>query len=309
MTQQPLFSIIIPCFNAEEYISECLDSILQQSFKHYEVICLDDNSTDNTVSIIEKYMISDKRVQLIKHESNVGPGRLRNEGIKLAIGEYLTFCDSDDFYENNFFTKLANAINKNNDLKIIEFKFNIYKNTEKIEASYLNRGYSGIKNTNTENIMLATGNGNKCYKRDFIINNCLQNCVNNSAGEEIPMNICAFLLAQQFYYLNEIGYNWRFNKKSLSRNPQKNLQFFNDVFIMLKELKNELLRLNLYKEDDFRNYANTIMKWHIHEKQCFNKNYFIYVLRCNSYFRKWHIKHKSFLKIVLDSILRKRNNE
>ena len=90
-------SIIIPVYNSQAYISRCLDSILGQSLKELEVICVDDMSCDNSPEIIERYAQMDSRVQVVKNSSNCGAGYSRNAGLGQAQGKYVQFVDSDDY--------------------------------------------------------------------------------------------------------------------------------------------------------------------------------------------------------------------
>ena len=104
----PLISIVIPAFNVEEYVEQCIKSINDQSFQDYEVIIVDDGSTDNTVKIITEN-ITDK-YKVIK-QKNEGAGKARNTGIKYAKGKYITFMDSDDFfYDNNCLKNIADVL-------------------------------------------------------------------------------------------------------------------------------------------------------------------------------------------------------
>lgn len=91
----PQISIIIPAYNAALYIIRCLDSVLAQTFKDFEVIVVDDGSTDETREILDRYQRADVRVRVI-HQENSGVSSARNEGIKVARGEWLYFCDADD---------------------------------------------------------------------------------------------------------------------------------------------------------------------------------------------------------------------
>lgn len=91
-------SIIIPVFNGEKYIRQCLDSVLSQTLKELEIICIDDGSSDDSKKIIGEYMKRNRNIFLINHPDNQGPGPARNAGIKRARGEYIAFLDADDFY-------------------------------------------------------------------------------------------------------------------------------------------------------------------------------------------------------------------
>ena len=90
-------SIIIPVYNAERYINECLSSVQRQSLKEIEIICIDDGSTDTSKEIINSFQKSDSRIKYY-HQNNQGSGVARNYGIDVATGEYIAFLDSDDLY-------------------------------------------------------------------------------------------------------------------------------------------------------------------------------------------------------------------
>ncbi|MDR2956728.1 MAG: glycosyltransferase, partial [Coriobacteriales bacterium] len=98
-------SIIIPAFNAEEYIEQCLDSIINQTFKDIEIIVVDDGSTDSTEKIVRRYMATDTRIRIVK-QPNMHAGIARNAGKRIAIGKYLLFLDADDFYELDMLEKM-----------------------------------------------------------------------------------------------------------------------------------------------------------------------------------------------------------
>ena len=92
-------SIVIPIYNTERYLPDCLDSITLQSYKNIEIICVDDGSTDNTPVILEQYAKKDSRIKIIT-QPNAGPGAARNTGMYYASGEYILFLDSDDWFES-----------------------------------------------------------------------------------------------------------------------------------------------------------------------------------------------------------------
>lgn len=102
----PKVSVIIPVYNAENYIKECLDSVLSQSLPELEVLCIDDCSTDRSVEVISQEALRDARVVLIRNECNMGAGETRNRGIALAKGKYFFFLDADDFLAEDAVEKL-----------------------------------------------------------------------------------------------------------------------------------------------------------------------------------------------------------
>ena len=93
----PKISVIIPVYNAEKYLEKCLDSILQQTFREIEVICVDDGSQDASKQILRRYASQDARV-IVVEQKNMYAGVARNRGMELAKGKYLIFLDADDFF-------------------------------------------------------------------------------------------------------------------------------------------------------------------------------------------------------------------
>lgn len=99
-TSMPLVSIIVPIYNVEQYLAECLESLVNQTLQDIEIICVNDGSPDNSADIVRKYMQADSRIKLIEQE-NRGLSGARNTGLKIARGEYIYFMDSDDWLESN----------------------------------------------------------------------------------------------------------------------------------------------------------------------------------------------------------------
>lgn len=104
-------SVIIPVYNVEKYLKRCLDSVVNQTLKELEIICVNDGSTDNSAHILEEYSSKDDRVIILSQE-NLGQGAARNAGIKIARGKYIGFVDSDDWIDLDFFEKLYEAAEK-----------------------------------------------------------------------------------------------------------------------------------------------------------------------------------------------------
>ena len=125
-----LFSIIIPAYNAEKTIEECVDSIILQDIQNYEVIVVDDKSNDNTIEKLKKYE-NCQNVKVIRHIENKKAGGARNTGIKEAQGEYILFLDADDKIVENSLTKLEKIIKENNkpDVIYMGFQFKTLKKT------------------------------------------------------------------------------------------------------------------------------------------------------------------------------------
>lgn len=111
-------SVIIPIYNTQDYLKECLDSVINQTLLDIEIICIDNNSSDNSKFILQKYLKEDYRISLIELNKNYGAGEARNIGLKIAKGEFISFLDSDDFYFSNLVLEsfYHTAINKKVDI-------------------------------------------------------------------------------------------------------------------------------------------------------------------------------------------------
>ena len=113
-------SVIIPVYNAEKYLPECMESILSQTYKNIEIICVDDGSTDSSAKIIKFYQKIDKRINLIQ-QTNQYAGAARNHGFDVSGGDYIMFLDADDYFEHNLIEKMVSAIyEKNADIVICQ---------------------------------------------------------------------------------------------------------------------------------------------------------------------------------------------
>ena len=144
-----LFSIVVPVFNAKAFLRNCLNSILIQSFANFEVIAIDDGSTDGSSEILEYYASKDPRIH-VYHFDNAGVSYSRRRGIALASGEYIVFVDSDDTINSDLLSSLYDAIIKNDFPTLIRYQANligdaVHKDHERYNfKEFLNSSYSGI---------------------------------------------------------------------------------------------------------------------------------------------------------------------
>ena len=106
-----LISIVVPVYNTEKYLPKCLDSLLGQTYKNLEIICINDGSTDGSLQILEDYAKQDNRIIVLSQE-NAKQGAARNRGLDIAKGEYVTFVDSDDWIEKSYIAFNASSIRR-----------------------------------------------------------------------------------------------------------------------------------------------------------------------------------------------------
>lgn len=149
MKSETILSVVIPVYNCETKIQRCLESILNQTFKNFEVIIINDGSTDKTIEIINKMQLDSRFI--IFDKQNGGVSSARNFGILKSTGKFITFIDSDDYIEQNHFEIIVD--------KIIEQKCDVLITT-----------YQELSNNGTRKISLQESNSNKVYKLEDIIN-------------------------------------------------------------------------------------------------------------------------------------------
>ena len=167
---EDIISIIVPVYNVESYLPQCLNSILNQSYKNFELILVDNISTDESFNICKEYEKSDNRIKVLQNETK-GVSSTRNVGLNYAKGKYITFCDSDDLYDSNFLSKLMAAAKKN-DADIIISNY-AYMNTKN---NLMCGRISGAINENEliQRIFIDNSIGgfvwNKMFKRSILSN-------------------------------------------------------------------------------------------------------------------------------------------
>lgn len=174
-------SVVIPIYNAAEYLRAALDSVISQTLGDIEIICVDDGSTDRSLELIKNYQKSDDRIRIIT-ENNAGPSIARNKGLSRARGEYVVFLDADDFYEPTLLEKTYSRA-KEDELDIVITKFDIYNersakfegNISSDHSELFDKNRTLSASTFPDHIFQCTSGyvWNKLYRRAFIVDNQL----------------------------------------------------------------------------------------------------------------------------------------
>lgn len=129
---RPLISVVIPVYNVEKYLEKCLDSVIKQTYNNLEIICIDDCTTDSSDKILEEYAKKDPRIIIKKNLQNLGLGLSRNEGIKIANGDYIHCLDSDDWLDEKAYETILKYLD--NDIDAVRFTYLSHNEvTKKIE--------------------------------------------------------------------------------------------------------------------------------------------------------------------------------
>lgn len=224
--KNPKVSVIIPSLNVVSYTKECIGSVINQSLRDIEIICVDARSTDGTLELLKYYKSRDKRIRLIISDKK-SMGHQYNLGIKAAKGEYIGFVESDDFIKPNMYERLYNTTLSagGGGLDIIKSDFTYFSRnpSKEIKAQMPSRIYNKIftaeallldKNINTFRFVW-----NSLYKTSFIKhNNILFHATPGAAYQDTGFFFYTTILAKSIYWINENFYMYRQDRQDSSCN-------------------------------------------------------------------------------------------
>ena len=271
----PKFSVIIPVYNVEKYLEECLNSVINQTLKDIEIICINDGSTDNSLKILEEYAQKDDRFVILNQE-NQGQGIARNKAIDIAKGEYISFVDPDDWIELDALEKLYNYFKETN-AEVIQFDYTKYIESSNkyrrnnIKANLLNKYNYDISKTNTYSCFDIKGEfysfagvmlWNKAYSTAYLRLNNIK-CAPNGHGEDHLLALMAVLCTPKVYFLDESLYFYRIRfGSSIHAGSYGNLCVFDNV----KLFRDFLIKKGIFDafEKEYREYMFIHVKYHYH---------------------------------------------
>lgn len=280
-----LISVIVPVYNVEKYLDNCIESIVNQKYKNLEIILVDDGSTDKSLEICNKWKKIDKRIK-VYHQENAGVSCARNKGIELSKGDYISFIDSDDMIDTNLYESFREEYSK--EIDIIRFRCQTHYGKYKVNSMPMQEGEFLLKNKDTlkyDMFFLKHSFGSVCfsifskkvisktrfdekykYGEDYLFYfNILQNC-------------------QSIYISNQILYHYLINEFSATRKREitKELKeiydhYDVDAYVYEYVINNNLLKYendaldctynatvnwckNLAKNYSYRKYINLINK-------------------------------------------------
>ena len=266
-----IVSVIIPVYNASPFLKQMLDSVLVQTLKDIEVICVDDGSSDNSCEIIEEYCTLDDRVRLIRQE-HANAGMARNNGLQFASGEYLAFLDADDFFEPNMLSiAVKKAQEENSD--VVVFRSDSYSNrsrkytpiTGSINSDLLplNRPFSSMDIEINFFRVFTWWPWDKLFRADLIQQNNLQ-FQSLRTTNDLLFVCSAVLKATRVSIVDTILAHHRAldSDGSLSSSREKS---WNNFYYALRALRQQLQDWSLYErfEQDYINYCLHFSLWHL----------------------------------------------
>lgn len=274
-----LFSIVVPVYNIEDYIRRCIESIIIQNFDDYEVLLVNDGSTDDSLSICQEYAEKYKQFSVLTKE-NGGLSDARNYGIAHAVGKYIVFLDGDDTLEEYALEKLANLIKINQCPSVVLYSANRIKNGR--SSVFRHIPFNGVI-TGSEYLKLKKHNCNYRYeawlfsiKKDFVKNERLL-FKKGLLHEDIPWFFEVMLKADSVAYSDIIFYNYYIRQNSISTKKNK-LKNYYDIRLSCAEIshlvKSEVdKRLKKCVEDSLAEiYMNSILVLSPEELSCIEKH-------------------------------------
>lgn len=248
-------SIIIPVYNVEKYLRQCLDSVVNQTLTDIEIICVNDCSPDNSAEILSEYAKKDNRIKIITLEENGGLGNARNVALKAVQGDYIMFLDSDDWLELDACEKAYSQISKNNNdfviLGLYAYNQSTNKrciNSKKIEPFLDIQGKASAMPVEIHTPFF--GNGEcwyKIYKKGFLLDNNLE--FDKGAFEDQRFNVRILTLAKSISVLNKPLYNYRKHNESITASSTSWKDYIN-----AKKRAYELLKTLDLPHPKFRKY-------------------------------------------------------
>jgi len=286
LSNTPKISIIIPVYNAAEYLRECIDSVVSQSYENLEIICIDDGSTDNSISIIEEYVKADDRVKLIK-QKNLGAAYARNAGVQIASGEYISYIDADDFISQGLYEEFIRVLNSlNRDIDIFIFNAAYFDSVAKknisncfVDLSCWNNHSSELsihtfrdcRNIFTKNVAVW----NKIYRKTFLTENNI-NFPDGMKYEDVYYYTVTMIKANSIVIDDKLFYNYRDMSSVGSASNEKSKRVL-DIFDAIKIAEDVIYKENLFEYFKYALFQFKCNMWFIHYQYCplkLQKKYF-----------------------------------
>lgn len=215
MCKNPKFSVVIPVYNVGQYIIHCMESVIDQTLKDIEIICINDGSTDQSLAIVEKYRETDHRIMIID-KKNGGLASARNAGLKAVRGEYVLFVDSDDYLESNTCDRLYMEFMQTN-ADIVVFGAAAFPSYTAADNAWLNSRLNVNTRYYHHNTIKALFSEepsvpfvwNKCYRRMFLEENNFLFDEELLYGEDTPFLFYTFPAAKEISFIADKLYNYR----------------------------------------------------------------------------------------------------
>lgn len=244
-----LVSVIIPAYNVGDYIGRCIESILRQSYKNFEIIVIDDVSKDNTVAIVKDLWQKDDRIKLIRSEQNGGSAIARQKGINASQGEMITFVDADDRYCDKKAIEKYVSVYKESGVDCVMFEYQTrHKYGLTIKKKF--NGHYGFYSAPEVAEAKACNQAphwhylwNKCFNGELLRSGTVAFCAELRRAQDVRFNADFLKFAKNFYVM-ENAYFYEYNCANVNQITRKNVELtFDNQKVQYERLKDELHRL------------------------------------------------------------------
>jgi len=258
-------SIIVPVYNVEKYLRTCLDSILRQTFQDFELILIDDGSTDQSGLICDEYA-AQHDCMIVLHKKNAGPNAARIDGIKLAKGTFITFVDSDDWIEPKHIELLVNSLKEKN-ADIVQCDYFINQDDKQTYVKNEPTSY-GTKELIIQFLhgTIHSGLPLKMVRKELFQKKIFE-FPKADFNEDLHTSISLVMNAKKFIYVPSFSYHYRINAGSITntRTPEAKLRKYTEFVTNMNDIYE---RLNLYNDYDIEhallirvnNYKRELLK-------------------------------------------------
>lgn len=251
-----LVSIIVPIFNAEDYLENCVNSILSQTYTNIEILLINDGSTDNSRLICESFSKKDPRVKVF-NQSNQGPSEARNKGIQYANGEYLQFVDADDCIDRHMTQRLISSLQNDEDLVICGYQKVIGTNQSNIKKKFqpLNEGSYTVEEfielfPELFRGKLINSPCNKLYKKEIICDNQITFDKTISNGEDLLFNLKYFTYSRKISIIKDLLYTYININNSFSLTNRYKKNYLENRKFIFKKINDFLEDISLRTKKD-----------------------------------------------------------
>ncbi len=229
-------TVIVPCYNVEKYLDSCIQSIINQTYKNLEIILVDDCSKDNTWKIISQYEREYDNIKGLKNEKNSGAGYSRNRAVEIATNQYISFIDSDDYIESNFYETMLKQMKKEKSDVVVCDIFVRYDNVDgndvrSVACTKPSDKYSFINNG------LAASPCNKLFKKEQLLK---YKFLEGTMNEDIPTVLAILITSSKISYNTSTYYNYIQRKSSVQNTSLSDKRF--DIFKALDALESRIPR-------------------------------------------------------------------
>ncbi len=258
MENQALVSVIIPVYNVEQYLRECVDSVINQTYKNFEIILVDDGSTDSSGEICDEYVEKDERISAI-HQKNAGPSKTRNTGLENATGKYIYFLDSDDYIESNALELLVSTA-ESSDADLVFFDAHSFSD----DGSDVHQGYTvkGTYKPESGYEVLTKLHDNKDYhcaiyllfiKHQLLTDNKIRFLESAYCSEDMLFTYQVYCSSEKAVQCKSTLYHRRYRSGSIvtSKKSQRHFRSCRDVYEEIRDYSEKIGKTGDYMATEY----------------------------------------------------------